>query len=144
MYLCVGGVDYVFVCWRCRLCICVLEVSIMYLPLFMILIFNFGVVPMVGWFCFPFYCNQKLRYSTSLYVYHYFSLFHYCSIIRFCFGLIFFFLHWLVLFLVPISCSPEFVSVFTLSFSVFYLILTTFVYWGSCYSIFSFMCHALF
>ena len=44
-----------------RSCICVLEVSI--LPLSTILIFDFGIVPRVWYFCISFYCIfRQCRY----------------------------------------------------------------------------------
>jgi len=50
MYLCVGVISHVFVCWGYLSCICVLGLSIF--PLSTILIFDFGIVPTVWYFLF--------------------------------------------------------------------------------------------
>ena len=79
MYLYVKGIGHVFVCQRYRSCICMLEVSIMYLyvrgidlaSISTIFLLNFEMFrQQCGVFCYPFYWF----YFVYIFVYH-----NYCS-----------------------------------------------------------------
>ena len=52
MFVCVGDIGRVCVCWRHRSCLCVLEIS--FLLVSTILLFDCGIVPIL-WYVFSFH-----------------------------------------------------------------------------------------